>query len=281
MQIIDMHVHTSKSDGTYTPEGVVRLAQKVGLKAMAITDHDTVAGVSCAQKAAEGSRLEIIPGIEISVGNMGSTHILGYFVDTNNRDLNNVIKLVQNGRKERNYELIEKLRRQGFRITYEDVAKFAKTDVVGRSHISQYIQVTGQTDDSRYFFKKYMADGGLAFVHRGTVAEKQGIEAILSAGGLPFLAHVTYFKMSYIEKEKVIKRLISYGLKGIEGFYSNYTLEDEVFCDYICRKYGLLKSGGTDFHGTRRRGVYLGTGRGNMCVPYDLLDPIKKAVGKA
>lgn len=280
MQIIDMHVHTSKSDGTYSPEGIVRLAQKVGLKAVAITDHDTTAGISYAQKAAEGTNLEVIPGIEISVGNLGSTHILGYFINPENSDIKKVVDIVQNGRKERNIEVIKRLGQQGFNITYEDVRKFAKTDVIGRSHISQYMMVTGQVEDSRYFFKKYIADGGLAFVHRNTVSEQQGIEAILSAGGLPFLAHVSYFKMSYVEKERVIKRLISYGLKGIEGFYSNYTLEDEVFCDYICRKYKLLKSGGTDFHGTRRRGVYLGTGRGNLCIPYDLLTPIKQAVEK-
>ncbi len=281
MQIIDMHIHTSKSDGTYSPEGIVRLAQKVGLKAVAITDHDTAAGVLCAQKEAENTDLEVIPGIEISVGNLGSTHILGFYIDTKNQALKEVIYITQNGRKERNIEVIKKLSEQGFKITYEDVSAFAKTDVVGRSHISQYLYVTGQVDDSRYFFKKYLADGGLAFVQRKTVSEKQGIEAILKAGGVPVLAHVSYFKMSYVEKERIIKRLISYGLKGIEGFYSNYTLEDEVFCDYICRKYNLLKSGGTDFHGTRRRGVYLGTGRGNMCVPYDLLLPIKQAAGKA
>jgi len=278
LRIIDMHVHTSRSDGTYSPAGIVRLAHKVGLKAVAITDHDTATGVVAAQKAAENSDLEVIPGIEISVGPSGSTHILGFYIDPNNRQLNDIVDILQQRRIERNIEMIQKLNGLGFDITLDDVIRFANTDNIGRLHISSYIEATEQSPEPRTFFKKYLAEGGLAYVHRQTVSEKEGIEAILNAGGLPFLAHICYFNMPYDEIEENIKRLISYGLKGIEGHYSNYTAEDEAFCDMICKKYNLLKSGGTDFHGTRRRGVYLGTGRGNMCVPSELLIPIKEAL---
>ncbi len=278
LRIIDMHVHTSQSDGTYSPEGIVHLAHKVGLKAVAITDHDTAAGVVSAQKAAQNSGLEVIPGIEISVGEGGSTHILGFYIDPTNKQLNDVINILQQRRIERNIEMIKKLDTLGFDITLDDVIKFAGTDNIGRLHISSYIEATEQSPEPRGFFKKYLAEGGLAYVHRKTVSEKEGIEAILNAGGLPFLAHICYFNLPYNEIEKNIKRLVSYGLKGIEGYYSNYTAEDEKFCDMICKKYKLLKSGGTDFHGARRRGVYLGTGRGNMCIPEDLLLPIKEAL---
>lgn len=280
LRIIDMHVHTSCSDGTYSPSGIVRLANKVGLKAVAITDHDTATGVVSAQKAAEKTGLEVIPGIEISVGDSGNTHILGFYIDPENGHLNDVVDILQQRRVERNIEMIKRLNELGFDVTLQKVIDFAGTHNIGRLHISSYIEATEQSPEPRAFFKKYLAEGGLAYVHRKTVPEKEGIQAILDAGGLPFLAHICYYDTTYDVVEEHIKQLVSYGLKGIEGYYSNYNAEDVAFCDMICKKYNLLKSGGTDFHGTRRRGVYLGTGRGNMCVPYDLLLPIKEALKK-
>lgn len=280
MRIIDMHVHTTASDGTFSPRAIVRLAEKVGLKAVAVTDHDTVGGITEAQKAAKHTNIEVIPGIEISVGETGSTHILGFYIDSGNPGLRGIIDILQQGRLKRNEEMIEKLRGLGYSLTLNDVKKLAASDNVGRLHIAQYIEQSGQAPDYRQFFKKYLSDGAEAYVHRKTVSEQEGIQAVLNAGGLPFLAHISYFNLPYNEIEVIVKRLISFGLKGIECYYSNYTKDDEEFCIYLCDKYGLLKSGGTDFHGNRRKGVYLGTGKGNMCVPYELLIPIKKAVGK-
>ena len=276
MRIIDMHVHTSASDGSYSPSGVVRLGEKVGLQAIAVTDHDTVSGIAEAVCAAENSDIEVIPGIEISVGETGNTHILGFYIDPKNPGLAQAVETLQQGRRKRNIEMLRRLNSEGFSAELSDIEKFAQTDNVGRPHIAQYMVKTGQTADYGQFFRKYLSEGAPCYVHRETLSEEDGIRAITEAGGLPFLAHITYFNKPYSEIEQILKRLIGFGLRGLECYYSNYTKEDEAFCLEMCEKYGLLKSGGTDFHGSRRKGVYLGTRRGNMCVSSELLIPIKK-----
>ena len=278
-RMIDLHVHTTASDGTFTPSDVILLAKKAGLAAMAVTDHDTVDGIDEALNKAKKENFELIPGIEFSVGNTENIHIIGLYIDHKNSVLSNVVNTMKSYRYERNLKLISNVRKEGFDISYDKICEIMNTNNVGRLHIAHYMQKMGMTNDYRKIFKKYFIPGTKTYVPMKNVSEEDGIQAILKSGGIPVLAHINYLKQNDLETEKTVKRLIGYGLKGIEAFYSGYDKRTERLAHELCRKYNLLKSGGTDFHGARRPGVYLGTGRGNLCVPYEFLVDIKKELG--
>ena len=278
-RVIDLHVHTTASDGTYTPSGVVSLALKAGLAALAITDHDTADGVDEAVLASNKTPLELVPGVEISVGNTDNVHIVGLYVNTKEENFKKKMDELKQNRRNRNEEMIYLLRKEGFDISYESVEKTMNAKNMGRLHIAYYMQSKGYVSDYKKAFKKYLVPGACAYVPIKHVSEEEGIKTILNSGGLAFLAHINYLKMSDSDVEKTVKRLMEYGLSGIEAFYSGYDKKTEIFAHSLCEKYGLLKSGGTDFHGARRQGVYLGTGRGNLMVPYEFLSAIKQKLG--
>ena len=276
---IDLHIHTTASDGTFSPSGVVRLASKAGLAAVAITDHDTVDGVDEAVKASVGTDVEVVPGVEISVGDTDDVHILGLYVDITEKNFSALMGRLKNLRTERNKELISNLQKQGFDISYDAVSKEMKSDNVGRLHIAQFMHQKGYVDDYRTAFKKYLIPGTKTYLPIKHIGEREGIEAILNGGGLPFLAHINYLKMpDYMIESKVLK-LKEYGLVGLEAMYSGYDKKTEKLANRLCEKYGLLKSGGTDFHGARRNNIHLGKGRGNLFVPYEFLVDIKQKLG--
>ena len=275
-RMIDLHVHTTASDGTFTPSEVVSLAKKAGIAAVAITDHDTIDGVEEAINKAKGENLELVPGVEISVGDTEDIHIVGLYINYKDENLLRVMDILKGYRKIRNEELIANVRKEGFDITYESIAKTMNTNNVGRLHIAYYMQKMGMVNDYRKVFKKYLIPGTKTYVPMKQLSEEEGIGAILNSGGIPVLAHINYLKQDEYGTEDTVKRLIGYGLKGIEVMYSGYDKNTEELALKISEKYNLIKSGGTDFHGTRRTGVYLGTGRGNMCVPYEFLLDIKK-----
>ncbi len=276
IRMIDLHVHTTASDGTFSPSDIISLAKKTGLAAMAITDHDTVSGIDEAINEAQKVNFELIPGIEINVGNTENIHIIGLYIDHKNEDLVRIVDVMKKYRYERNLELISNMQKEGFDISYEKICKLMNTSNVGRLHIAHYMQKCGMTGDYRRIFKKYLIPGVKTYVPMKNVSEEDGICAIIKSGGIPVLAHINYLKQSDSETEKTVKRLMEYGLRGIEVFYSGYDKRTETLAHKISERYNLIKSGGTDFHGTRRPGVYLGTGRGNMCVPYEILLDIKK-----
>lgn len=278
-RVVDLHVHTTASDGTYTPSGVVSLALKAGIVAMAITDHDTTDGVNEAVSASEGTSLELVPGVEISVGNTDNVHIVGLYVNTKEENFRKKMDELKKNRMDRNKEMVWLLKKEGFDISYESVSRSMNADNVGRLHIAHYMQSKGYVSDYKKAFKKYLVPGAKAYVPIKHISEEEGIKTILNSGGLAFLAHINYLKMSEYDIEKTVKRLMNYGLSGIEAFYSGYDKKTEIFAHSLCEKYGLLKSGGTDFHGARRQGVYLGTGRGNLMVPYEFLSAIKQKLG--
>lgn len=275
-RMIDLHVHTTASDGTFTPSEVVMLAKKAGVAAIAITDHDTISGVDEAVIKAEEAGIEVVPGVEISVGETEDIHIVGLYVDYKDKNLLNVMDLLATYRRQRNEEMINNICKKGFDISYEAIESSMNTNNIGRLHIAYYMQKMGMVNDYRKVFKKYLIPGTDTYVPMKQLSEEDGIKAILNSGGIPVLAHINYLKQDDYETENTIKRLMGYGLKGIEVMYSGYDKHTEELALKISEKYNLIKSGGTDFHGTRRSGVYLGTGRGNMCVPYEFLIDIKK-----
>ncbi len=275
-RMIDLHVHTTASDGTFTPSEVVLLAKKAGLAAIAVTDHDTISGVEEAVNKAKEVNLELVPGVEISVGDTEDIHIIGLFIDYNDHNFLKVMDTLNSYRRSRNEEMIANVRKEGFDISYEAIEKSTNTNNIGRLHIAYYMQKMGMVNDYRKAFKKYLIPGTKTYVPMKQLSEEDGIAAILQCGGIPVLAHINYLKQNDSDTEETVKRLIGYGLKGIEVFYSGYDKYVEVLAHSISEKYNLIKSGGTDFHGARRPGVYLGIGRGNLCVPYEFLVDIKK-----
>jgi len=275
--MVDLHTHTTASDGSYSPTSIVELAKKVGVCAIAITDHDTTDGIDEAISAGLKNNIEIVPGVEISVGGTDDMHILGFFIDHKNPTIYQKLESLKQSRDGRNREMIRKLQNDGFNITYDEVKQLTGAITMGRLHIAQAIEKKGLINDYRKIFKRYIVQGGSAYVAREKLSEKEGIETIIASGGLPFLAHINYLKKTDDEIDAIVKRLMGFGLAGVEAYYSGYTTEYEQLANNIADKYNLLKSGGTDFHGTRRRGVYIGTGRGNMCVPYSFLEKIKQA----
>lgn len=277
-RMIDLHVHTTASDGTFTPSDVVLLAKKAGLTAMAVTDHDTISGVEEAVNKAKEVGLELVPGVEISVGDTEDVHIVGLFIDYKDTNLLKVMDTLKSYRRHRNEEMISNIRKEGFDISYEVIEKSMDTNNLGRLHIAYYMQKMGMVNDYRRVFKKYLIPGTKTYVPMNQLSEEEGIDAILKSGGIPVLAHINYLKQNDLDTENTVKRLMGYGLKGIEVFYSGYNRHIENLAHRISEKYNLIKSGGTDFHGTRRPGVYLGTGRGNLCVPYEFLEDIKKVL---
>ena len=276
-KIVDLHTHTTASDGSYSPTSIVELAKKVGVCAIAITDHDTTDGIDEAMSAGLKNNIEVVPGVEISVGGTDDMHILGFFIDHKNPTIYQKLEGLKQSRDGRNREMIRKLQNDGFNITYDEVKQLTGAITMGRLHIAQAIEKKGLINDYRKIFKRYIVQGGSAYVAREKLSEKEGIETIISSGGLPFLAHINYLKKSDDEIDAIVKRLMGFGLAGVEAYYSGYTPEFEQLANNITDKYNLLKSGGTDFHGTRRKGVYIGTGRGNMCVPYSFVEKIKQA----
>ena len=276
-RMVDLHTHTTASDGSYCPTSIVELAKKVGVSAIAITDHDTTDGIDEALGAGLKNNIEVVPGVEISVGGTDDMHILGFFIDHKNPTIYQKLEGLKQSRDERNKEMIRKLQNDGFNITYDEVKQLTGAITMGRLHIAQAIEKKGLINDYRKIFKRYIVQGGSAYVAREKLCEKEGIETIIASGGMPFLAHINYLKKTDDEIDAIVKRLMGFGLAGVEAYYSGYTPQFEQLANNIADKYNLLKSGGTDFHGTRRKGVYIGTGRGNMCVPYSFLEKIKQA----
>ncbi len=277
-RMIDLHVHTTASDGTYSPSGVVSLGLKAGLAAIAITDHDTVDGVQEAVDAAKDTAIEVVPGVELSVGNTDDVHIVGLYVNIYQEDFAKKMQILNGYRVERNAAMLESIKGLGYDVSLDELKKTAGTDNICRLHIANYLQQKGIVSDYRKAFKRFLFPAAKTYVPMQHLSEQEGIEAILKSGGLPFLAHINYLKMSDDMIEETVKRLMGYGLAGIEAFYSGYDKKTELLAHKMCEKFGLLKSGGTDFHGARRRGVYLGTGKGNLCIPYEYLLDIKNKI---
>ena len=279
-RIVDLHTHTTASDGSCTPSELVALARTAGLSAVAITDHDSVSGIDEAVAAGNDMGVEVVPGVEISVGERDDMHILGLLIDHKNERLNRVMNFLKSSRRERNMLMIDRLRNMGFDISYNELCEQTGADNLGRLHIAYELEKKGYIKEYGVAFKSFLSMGGEAYVSRLKLSEREGIDAILRAGGIPILAHISYLRKSVGEIEKTLKRLKALGLMGVEAYHSSYDEETERLANDLAEKLELLKSGGTDFHGSHRPRVYLGTGRGGMCLPYELLDELKKAAGQ-
>lgn len=283
MNNIDLHVHTTASDGTYTPSEIVALAKERGLKAVAVTDHDGVGGYREAEEAGKRLDVEVVPGIEISTKfytdkekNIGyAVHILGYFIDVDSPELKPVLEWVVNDRDSRNRKMVELMQADGLPITYEYMQqRFGQ--IVGRPHFAEYLVEQGLASGIQDAFDRYVEKGQRYWLPRQFLSIERSIEIITLAGGVPVLAHPFQYKRDDAGLRELIESCISSGLKGIECRYSGYTDEMSRYLEALADEYSLLKTGGSDFHGSNKPMISLGTGKGTLDVPYEWLERVKE-----
>lgn len=270
-EYIDLHVHSNASDGTMTPTEVVRLAKKSGLSAIALTDHDTVDGVSEAIKAGVEYGVQIIPGIEISAEyKSGDLHILGLDIDYTDEAFRAKVAVCRDSRDNRNRRMIQKLNEQGFPVTWDIMMERFGANSITRAHFAKYLIDEGYVADKDEAFKKYLNPGCPCYVSREKVSPKEAIEMILQAGGHPVLAHPLLYKMNLEQIESVIVMLKGFGLQGIEAIYSLNRPEDDAALLKIAGRHDLYVTGGSDFHGAIKPDISIGTGKGNLRITKDI-----------
>lgn len=275
---IDLHAHSTASDGDLSPSELVRLALQKGLVALALTDHDTAEGNNEAILEAERLGLNFVPGVEISVDRPpNSLHILGYWIDPENPVLKSTLETVRGFRDKRNPMIIEKLQGLGIDIDYVEVCGAAGGDVVGRPHFAKVLVEKGVVKSSAEAFQKYLGKGGLAYVDKKRMTPFEGIRLIHQAGGMPALAHPNQYDFDEPSGlEEMVAELKSYGLAGIEAYYSTHSEQQTAQYKHLAEKYDLAITGGSDFHGAAKPMIELGSGiGGNLKIPRSLLDNLR------
>lgn len=277
MNIVDLHVHSNKSDGSFTPAELVDYAIEKGLSAFALTDHDTTDGIEEAIQAAKGKPIEVIPGIEFSSEYEGQDiHIVGLYIDYNSDFFKRRLVHFVNGRITRNREMCRRLTDYGMPVTYEDLISEFPDCVITRAHYARYLLSHGYTKSLKEAFDRYIGDHGPCFVPRKKITPMRAVEIILKAGGFPVLAHPTLYHMGKERLDKLVCTLKEMGLMGIEAVYSTYTAGEEREMRTLAAKYDLCISGGSDFHGKAKPGLDLATGYGKLFIPEDILTKIKE-----
>ncbi len=278
MREIDLHVHTTESDGTSSPEEVVRLAKACGLRAIAITDHDTATGYPAA--AAEGERLgvEVVPGIEISTTFQGPVHILGYYIDPQSPEIAPVLEGVLRDRDERNRSIAMRMAADGLPVNYDAMRERFGT-AIGRPHFAKLLVEYGLAKSVRDAFARYVEKGQRYYEPRHFLSLERSLWIISHSGGVPVLAHPFQYGLDDAGLRKLIEHAMQYGLKGMECRYSGYTAEQISYLLGLAEEYGLLPTGGSDYHGTVKPHISIGTGTGDLEIPYAFLEGIKAQRG--
>ena len=296
MSPIDLHTHSTKSDGTFSPEELIRYAQAKGLSAIALTDHDTADGIEEALKAAQMLREEaqgssgssspavpdVIPGVELSTQYRGrDIHVVGLFIDWRNSGFNTRLREFADARIYRNQKMCRLLTEGGYPVNYEELLSFFPDTVVTRAHFAQYMLEKGFISSIDEAFRKLIGDDCPFFVPREKISPQDGVSFLLQYGAVPVLAHPLQYKMSDDQLCELLASLCGYGLSGIEVYYSGYKPADTAYLSRLSEKFGLLPSGGSDFHGSRKKGLDLGTGYGRLYVPDTLLPPLREKAAPA
>lgn len=280
---VDLHMHTTHSDGTLTPEELVKRAKLRNVDCIALTDHDTVSGIREAKEAGARLGVEVIAGVEISViFPPGTMHILGYFVDTANETLLNGLKLVQDARLKRNPMIIEKLNKLGIKITLDEVIAESGGDQIGRPHFARVLIKKGYAQDAQDAFNKFLAKGSPAYVDKRNITSETAIRMIHAAGGVASLAHPKQTKLKEAKDfEAEIAKLADQGLNGLEVFSSCQSRDEAAYYKQVADRFGLITTGGSDFHGDNRPNVDLGWMGEGACLYYDTIDSLRSKTSSA
>lgn len=279
MGAIDLHVHSLRSDGSLSPKELVDYAVEKGLKAMAITDHDTVDAIDEMLEYAKDKPIEIIPGIEYSTEyNKKDVHIVGLFINHKSPVFVKYLENFKQSRLNRNYKLCSNLQKAGIDIEYDKLVDMFPKAVITRAHYAKYLLNEGYVKSINEAFDRYVGDHTPYFVHREKITPQEVIKVTLQAGGIPVLAHPILYGMGKEQLEILVSTLKNYGLMGMETIYSTYTPSEERQMKALAKKNGLLQSGGSDFHGANKPKLDLATGYGRLYIDEEILTNMKKTL---
>ncbi len=274
--MIDLHTHTTNSDGSLTPRELVKLAKEQGFSAIAVTDHDTVDGIREATLAGEEFGMEVIPGIELSCNWERELHMIGLYINPKYPPLAEKLKELAKNREKRNLKTLEILNSLGMPITVEEVKQIATGNIWGRAHFAKLLCDKGYVASVKEGFQKYLGHGRVAHVNEDRIEPEEAISLIRQAGGVPILAHMHYLKLSDEELRNLLIRFKQSGLMGAEVIYTEYTPEQTKLYTELVEELGLLKSGGSDFHGAMKPQIPLTPN--HLRIPYSFLKEIKNHV---
>lgn len=277
MDLIDLHVHSNASDGSFTPSQVADLAIDAGLKAIALTDHDTIDGIAEIIDYTKDKQLEVVPGIELSCYYQNrEVHILGFYVDYENPELNRELKVLKEAREGRNIKMVELMQRDGLNVTMEKLLHGNPDSVITRAHFARVLVEEGICKDKDTAFRKYIGIGCKYYLPKPQVTCETAMNILTKYSKASFLAHPLLYHLGYSQIEDLLVYLKSLGLKGLEAYHSSNNAYESDRLRQIAAGLGLKISGGSDFHGIIKPNIRLGAGRGNMRVHYKLLEDIKK-----
>lgn len=261
MSRIDLHTHTTASDGSLTPTELVAAAEKAGIRVLTVTDHDTFDGLDEAISAGAQHGVRVITGVEFSVDHeSGSLHLLGYGFNHKDEELNRIILELVESRKQRNARMIDRMREFGFRISYEDIAAQSQRGTLGRAHIAQWLIATGQVESFELAFERFLGKGRAAYVDRKRLSLRDACRLIHDAGGAAVWAHPG---LHWANLDGLLEKLPQWRQEGLDGLESDYSAHSVELRDRIRRlaqEHGMIFTGGSDFHGAIRPGLSLGEG---------------------
>lgn len=255
LDTVDFHTHSTCSDGTLSPEDVVELAVEKGCSYLSVTDHDNLKNLDHINF--KDDRIRCIPGVEISAEHKGTLHILGYNFDPENSRLAQSLEHLQTARRERNEKMLEKLAQSGMPVSMEELITESRGGIVGRPHFARIMERKGYVKNYQEAFDLYLAKGKPFYMPKTRLQPQEAIELILQAGGIPVLAHPYQTKLAGRELEDLVAELASYGLRGIEAFYSQHTHRQTRHYIRLARRYNLLMTAGSDFHGKNKEHIQL------------------------
>lgn len=275
MGFIDLHVHSNISDGSYSPSDLVRMACEKGLYAFSLTDHDSVAGIPGALMASRAYPVKIIPGVEISSELAGrELHILGYHVDHTDLRFQDILHSISQFREERNIRICSQLRSYDVDIDYEAVRATAGCRMITRDHIAAYLVAGGYVGSIREAFDRFLAKGRPCFIPMRRISTEDAVWIITQANGIPVLAHPVQLRLTDQGYLQLFTLLKSLGIRGIEAIYPANTAKDEQRFRSMAKELRMFITGGSDFHGLLKPGIDIGTGRGNLMIPQEILDSL-------
>lgn len=274
----DLHLHSTASDGVVAPEKIGGMAASVGLKAIALTDHDTTRGLSACDEGCRSAGVAFVPGIEISADpkrDVGNCHLLGYFIDPANEQLAALCRRQGEARAHRAPEIIDRLRALGMSVTLDEVERIAGTSAVGRPHFAHALLQAGYVESLHEAFEKYLGKGRPAFVRKYRVDAEQAIRAIRAAGGIAVLGHPVQFRfVDESDCRRTIRGLVDLGLSGLESVHPDHSLEQQQWFGQLAAEMGLLRTGGSDWHGPERTPI------GAVGVSYQAYQRLAEAAGR-
>ena len=274
--MIDLHTHSTVSDGTVSPAEVVRLAARAGCSAVALTDHDRLDGLAEATAQGEALGVRVVPGCELSCGwDPGTMHVLVYFVDGGEGPLQDRLVELQRIRDERNVRMVTALQAAGLPITLGEVQAEAGGEGVGRPHAAAVLVAKGLATSINDAFDRWLAKGRPGYVEKERLAPAEAMQLARSSGAVPVLAHPLSLGVRGAELESAVRELAGLGLQGIEAIYGRYEPDERAMLAAIAAGAGLAVTGGSDFHGTYKPDLAVGVGRGDLAVPDGLLDELE------